>query len=179
MPLTERCVHKLHDNLACYQDKLSDTAVYTDLQGILSRAKKFTKLDVKTLAEELETKIYAAHTKGLEESEAAGSREQEREEGEEGEEGVGENREEKTVETRKEASDDFQTDVLSSARKTLTRSSRRPQRTVGKKRRQGRSLRKAAAGHPRGSGEEEEGEGVMASTRKLKVKPLRFSDDSD
>ena len=85
LTFTERCVRKLHDNLACYQDKLVDATVYADLQAILSRAKKLAKPEARALAEELDQKIRELHRKGLEEEgEGGGGIEEEGVEEEEG-----------------------------------------------------------------------------------------------
>ncbi len=44
---TDRCVRKLQENFACYQDKLADAEVFAALTSILNKAKKFAKPDAR------------------------------------------------------------------------------------------------------------------------------------
>ena len=44
---SERSLHKLQDNLSCYQDKLHDDEVYNNLTAIATKTKKFAKQEVK------------------------------------------------------------------------------------------------------------------------------------
>ena len=43
----DRCVRKLQDNFACYQDKLVDRDVYTSFTSVTNKAKKFAKPETK------------------------------------------------------------------------------------------------------------------------------------
>ena len=47
LSFSEKCLRRLQDNFGCYQDKLSDTDVYSSLSSILQKAKKFSKPEVK------------------------------------------------------------------------------------------------------------------------------------
>ena len=47
LPVTERTLRKLQENLSCYQDKLVDTHVYTAFSTIISKLKKLSKPDLK------------------------------------------------------------------------------------------------------------------------------------
>lgn len=47
LPYSERCLHKLQENLNCYQDKLYNDEVYQNLTAISTRTKKFAKPEVK------------------------------------------------------------------------------------------------------------------------------------
>ena len=50
LPYSERCLHKLQQNMNCYQDKLYNDEVYHNLVTISSRTKKFAKPEVKVCA---------------------------------------------------------------------------------------------------------------------------------
>lgn len=47
LSFSEKCLRRLQDNFGCYQDKLSDSDVYSSLSSILQKAKKFSKPEVK------------------------------------------------------------------------------------------------------------------------------------
>ncbi|XP_067158816.1 condensin complex subunit 1 isoform X2 [Apteryx mantelli] len=66
LPLTERGLHKLQDNFDCFADKLQDPAVYSCFQAVLLRFRRaVSKTESKALAEELEQKLQACHSRGL------------------------------------------------------------------------------------------------------------------
>uniref|UniRef100_A0A8C0BA34 Condensin complex subunit 1 n=1 Tax=Buteo japonicus TaxID=224669 RepID=A0A8C0BA34_9AVES len=70
LPLSERGLHKLQDNFDCFADKLQDPAVYSCFQAVLVRFRRAGgKPENKTLAEELEQKLFASHNRGLESAE--------------------------------------------------------------------------------------------------------------
>ena len=47
LPVTERTLRKLQENLSCYQDKLVDTQVYAAFTTIINKLKKLSKPDLK------------------------------------------------------------------------------------------------------------------------------------
>ncbi|XP_010144591.1 PREDICTED: condensin complex subunit 1, partial [Buceros rhinoceros silvestris] len=70
LPLSERGLHKLQDNFDCFADKLQDPAVYSCFQTVLARFRRGGgKPEAKALAEELEQKLSASHTRGLDSAE--------------------------------------------------------------------------------------------------------------
>ncbi|CAN7986798.1 unnamed protein product [Ixodes hexagonus] len=71
MPYSERSIRKLHEQLACYRDKLHLDTVYNSFVSIISGAKKLPtlKAEVKTLLQELEDLIENLHDKGVDEEE--------------------------------------------------------------------------------------------------------------
>ncbi|XP_025960649.2 condensin complex subunit 1 isoform X1 [Dromaius novaehollandiae] len=70
LPLTERGLHKLQDNFDCFADKLQDPAVYSCFQAVLLRFRRAaSKTESKALAEELEQKLQACHSQGLDSAE--------------------------------------------------------------------------------------------------------------
>ncbi|XP_042644212.1 condensin complex subunit 1 isoform X2 [Tyto alba] len=70
LPLSERGLRKLQDNFDCFADKLQDPAVYSCIQTMLVRFRRAgSKPETKTLAEELEQKLSASHTRGLDSAE--------------------------------------------------------------------------------------------------------------
>ncbi|XP_062428605.1 condensin complex subunit 1 [Rhea pennata] len=70
LPLTERGLHKLQDNFDCFADKLQDPAVYSCFQAVLLRFRRAaSKTESKALAEELEQKLQACNSRGLESAE--------------------------------------------------------------------------------------------------------------
>ena len=44
---SEKGMHKLQENFACYADKVSDPEVFASFTNILGKSKKFTKPEVK------------------------------------------------------------------------------------------------------------------------------------
>nr|XP_009683383.1 PREDICTED: condensin complex subunit 1 isoform X2 [Struthio camelus australis] len=70
LPLTERGLHKLQDNFDCFADKLQDATVYSCFQAVLLRFRRAaSKTESKALAEELEQKLQACHSRGLDSAE--------------------------------------------------------------------------------------------------------------
>ncbi|NWH64881.1 CND1 protein, partial [Geococcyx californianus] len=70
LPISERGLHKLHDNFDCYADKLQDPAVYSCFQTVLARFHRASgKPETEALAEELEKKLAASHNRGLDSAE--------------------------------------------------------------------------------------------------------------
>ncbi|XP_066912331.1 condensin complex subunit 1-like [Clytia hemisphaerica] len=68
LPYTEKTFKKLMENIRCYHDKLSDDDVYSCFTTIISKSKKFSKQEFKTLVEEFESTIEGYHNKGVEEN---------------------------------------------------------------------------------------------------------------
>ncbi|KAM8819961.1 condensin complex subunit 1 [Eudromia elegans] len=70
LPLTERGLQKLQDNFDCFADKLQDPAVYSCFQAVLLRFRRAaSKTESKALAEEIEQKLQACHSRGLDSAE--------------------------------------------------------------------------------------------------------------
>ncbi|NWW69797.1 CND1 protein, partial [Climacteris rufus] len=70
LPISERGLHKLQDNLNCFADKLQDPVVYSCFQTVLARFRRAgVKPETKVLAEELEQKLCASHNRGLDSTE--------------------------------------------------------------------------------------------------------------
>ena len=47
LPVTERTLRKLQENLSCYQDKLIDDQVYAAFTTVINKLKKLSKPDLK------------------------------------------------------------------------------------------------------------------------------------
>ena len=47
LPVTERTLRKLQENLSCYQDKVIDDQVYAAFTTVISKLKKLSKPDLK------------------------------------------------------------------------------------------------------------------------------------
>ncbi|NXI35166.1 CND1 protein, partial [Galbula dea] len=70
LPLSERGLHKLQDNFDCFADKLQEPTVYSCFQTVLVRFRRAGgKPETKALAEELEQKLSASHSRGLDSAE--------------------------------------------------------------------------------------------------------------
>ncbi|XP_022090452.1 condensin complex subunit 1-like isoform X2 [Acanthaster planci] len=69
--MSEKCVRRLQENLACYADKLHDAEVYACFASILSKAKKFSKPETKVMVEDFEQKLAECHDKGVDDAAAA------------------------------------------------------------------------------------------------------------
>ncbi|XP_076315224.1 condensin complex subunit 1-like isoform X2 [Tachypleus tridentatus] len=69
LPYSERCIHKLQENVTCFADKLNDNAVYESFVCIITATKKGINLksEVKIILEELEQMIEECHLKGMSE----------------------------------------------------------------------------------------------------------------
>ncbi|KAK3104798.1 hypothetical protein FSP39_010318 [Pinctada imbricata] len=68
---SEKSIRKLQENFACYGDKLAEDEVYNCFCTIISKSRSFAKPTAKTLIDELEQRLIACHTKGLEEGDIA------------------------------------------------------------------------------------------------------------
>jgi len=68
LPYTEKTLKKLMENVRCYHDKLSDDDVYTCFTTIISKSKKFSKPEFKSLVEEFEVTLEGYHNKGVEDN---------------------------------------------------------------------------------------------------------------
>lgn len=68
LPYNEKAFKKLMENVRCYHDKLSDEEVFTCFNNIITKSKKFAKVELKTLVEEFEVTLNAFHTRGAEEN---------------------------------------------------------------------------------------------------------------
>nr|XP_006124233.1 condensin complex subunit 1 isoform X2 [Pelodiscus sinensis] len=70
LPLSERGLRKMQDNFDCFADKLHDLAVYNSFIAALNRLRRsVTKLETKALIEEMEQKLRACHTRGMDSTE--------------------------------------------------------------------------------------------------------------
>ncbi|NXF94040.1 CND1 protein, partial [Eubucco bourcierii] len=69
LPLSERGLHKLHDNFDCFADKLQNPTVYSSFQKVLGGFLRSSKPEIKVLAEELQQKMFASHNRGLDSEE--------------------------------------------------------------------------------------------------------------
>ncbi|XP_031564431.1 condensin complex subunit 1-like [Actinia tenebrosa] len=65
LPYNERAIRKLNENFGCFHDKLSDEDVHQSFMTIIGKSKKFAKIELKTLVEELEQRIDECHNKGM------------------------------------------------------------------------------------------------------------------
>ena len=64
LTISDKSVRRLQDNFPCYKDWLVDTVIHDSFTLLLTKAKKFTKPEVKGQIEELERMMNEAHVKG-------------------------------------------------------------------------------------------------------------------
>ena len=64
LTISDKSIRRLQDNFPCYKDWLVDTVIHDSFTLLLTKAKKFTKPEVKGQIEELERMMNEAHMKG-------------------------------------------------------------------------------------------------------------------
>ncbi|XP_014671209.1 PREDICTED: condensin complex subunit 1-like [Priapulus caudatus] len=67
----ERSIRKLLENFSCFADKLADDDVYACLSSIVDATRKYAKVELKNVLDELADRLHECHVKGLDEGQVA------------------------------------------------------------------------------------------------------------